>query len=271
MAFFSPDGEYILTVGWYSTIRLWEAFPRYVEHKWSLNPEDLVQTDISNVLLQGTKLEISELGDMLFDNDELIKAQLFYKKAQAIGHSPHALLQLNKIAEKTGQKFDFQQFLESKNLADFRLYGDYFIQKAEMLEPYREKIPSYKFALLLREKQLTLDTSAVTRIEVANEYNSLGFYQLFLPDGAAAEASLRRAYELDSANKFIPSNLAPALLLQGRWPEAEAEYRKWKDLEFDENVFSTYREAFLEDLSELERQGVTHPDFARARTLLQQK
>lgn len=227
--------------------------------------------DFQRLLVSDKVEDLRYYADYFYEKRLWLEANKLYEKAEQLEHSPVSLLHLFDISENTSQSFNFQRFLSSENIEELTQYEDYFIQKAERLDVYRDRITTYQSALLLREKQLTLDTTSATRVEVALEYSNLGFYQLFLPDGVAAQASLRRAFELDSSNIHIPTNLAPALLLQGRWPEAEKEYRKWKDLEYDENDLPTYREAFLSDLDELEKQGVTHPDFARARALLKQQ
>ncbi len=112
---------------------------------------------------------------------------------------------------------------------------------------------------------MTLDTTAALRVMVSNDYNRLGYNQLFLPDGVAAEASIRRAMELDPTNKFPHNKLATALMLQGKDKEAEAEYKKWAPLPFNEVDRPTYREAFLYVLKTMEEQGVPGFDFARVR------
>ena len=143
-------------------------------------------------------------------------------------------------------------------------YATFFTEKANSFEKFKDQVPWYQNAVRLREKQMTLDTSAALRIAVANEYTILGYSQLFLPDGKAAEESLRRAIELDPENKYACSNLAPALMLQGKYKEAEAEYKKWAPLHFVED-FTTYRDIFLDNLKTMEEQGVPGFDFARVR------
>ncbi|MBL7809120.1 MAG: hypothetical protein JNN28_14970 [Saprospiraceae bacterium] len=142
---------------------------------------------------------------------------------------------------------------------------------AKTLSPLQDIISSYQAALCLLEKQLAVDTTVATQLMVANEFSNMALYQLFMANSIAAEICIHRSLQIDSTNKYAFKNLPPAFLLQGRWPEAEAEYHKWKDVKYGENNLPTYRDAFLSDLNELERQGVTHPDFARARALLQQK
>jgi hypothetical protein len=59
----------------------------------------------------------------------------------------------------------------------------------------------------------------------------------------------------------LPSNLEPALLLQGKQDEAMREYKKWKDKPYGEQNYRTYREAFLDDLNAFEKAGIIPPEI----------
>jgi hypothetical protein len=45
-------------------------------------------------------------------------------------------------------------------------------------------------------------------------------------------------------NKYLATNLPPALLLQGKYEEAQVAYQKCKDLTFREQGIATYGDAF---------------------------
>ncbi|MBK8427839.1 MAG: PD40 domain-containing protein [Lewinellaceae bacterium] len=215
--------------------------------------------------------ELKDYGDYFFEKEQWVEARQLYEKAQRKQYSTAALQKLYLISEKTGESFDFQRFLALENTRDLYDCANFFIRKGRQLEKFKDRIPDYLNALLLWDKLIKLDTAAHLRVETANEYNNLGFYQLFLPDGKAAEFSIRRALELDPANKFTHTNLAPALLLQGKTNEAEEAYKKWAPLPFNAENLATYRDAFLDDLKKMEEQGVQGFDFARVREWLEEK
>ncbi len=215
--------------------------------------------------------DLQGYGDYFFEKEQWAEARQLYEKAQRKQFSTAALQKLYLISEKTGKSFDFQRFLALDNTRDLYDCANFFIRKAQQLEKFKDRIPDYQNALHLREKLIKLDTAAHLRFETANEYNNLGFYQLFLPDGKAAEASIRHALELDPANKFTHTNIAPALLLQGKTKEAEEAYKKWAPLPFNEPDLATYRDAFLDDLKKMEEQGVQGFDFTRVRAWLAEK
>lgn len=216
-------------------------------------------------------------------------ALTLYKKAQRLAPSSDGLIRLHQIAEKLERPFDLQQFSRSKNSKELLDYCNYFESRSASKEKYPDKVPDLQFALSLLEKALALDTAKWLRSKAASSYSNLAFYQLFIPDGKAAEKSVRRAIALDANWSLSYTNLAPALLLQGNYKNAEKEYLKWKDkpLQVEEvigeevsaldseeppppSVPNSYKSAFLSDLDELEKNGVTHPDFSRIRALLQQ-
>ena len=95
---------------------------------------------------------------------------------------------------------------------------------------------------------------------LADALNSRAWRGFFLKKFAAVEADVREGLALQTENKYLPSNLAPALLLQGKQREAMEEYNRWKDKPFGEQDYPTYREAFLDDLNTFEKAGIIPPE-----------
>lgn len=102
----------------------------------------------------------------------------------------------------------------------------------------------------------------------ANQYGNLSWYQLHARQYPEAEQSARQGLALDSAQVWINTNLATALVLQGKYSQAETIYKALKDIPYEQDKSKTYREIFLEDLAALEKAGITHKDFVRVRKLL---
>ena len=103
---------------------------------------------------------------------------------------------------------------------------------------------------------------------IAAQYGSLAWYQLFVRQFAAAEQAARAGLAKDPGEEWINTNLVLALLYQGKWEAAKQVYETLKDQPYGN---STYRTTFLEDLDTLEKEGITHPDVAKARKLLGKK
>ena len=111
--------------------------------------------------------------------------------------------------------------------------------------------------------------------DLADALNGRAWTGFFLQKFAAVEADIREGLALKTENKFLPTNLAPALLLQGKRKEALDEYRKWQDRPFGEQGLVTYRDAFLGDLKTFDEAGIIPSermaDVAAARALLEKK
>ena len=86
---------------------------------------------------------------------------------------------------------------------------------------------------------------------------------------AKAESSARRALELDSSEKWIFTNLASALVFQGKFEEKAIEiYKNFKGQAYNEE--RSWTRVFLEDIDTLEAAGVTHPDFEKVKAFLKE-
>ena len=103
---------------------------------------------------------------------------------------------------------------------------------------------------------------------IASGYGSLAWYQLFIQQFAEAEQSARAGLAKDPGEEWIKTNLALALLYQGKWEASKEVYLSLKDKKYGEG---TDKDTFLSDLAELEQAGISHPDVKRARALLGEK
>ena len=101
--------------------------------------------------------------------------------------------------------------------------------------------------------------------KIADAYGCLAMLQLFAEDFLAAEASARNGLQLAPGQTWIHTNLALALLYQGKWLEAKEIYLRLVDEPYAD---ATYRETFLEDLDALEAVGIRHSEVEKARRLL---
>lgn len=92
------------------------------------------------------------------------------------------------------------------------------------------------------------------------------FYAIFQGQYAQAEQLARDGLEIDSTLHWIAANLASALLLQGKYKEAEKICRQYKD---------ELKDTFLENFSQFDQAGVIpkkrEKDVAKIKKLLNQK
>lgn len=171
---------------------------------------------------------------------------------------------------------------------------------------YLEQIKSFEFFFITIKKLIQIDDLnqklAVTSVnkvriniclEIINEYHSLldsafamftnevgicygrlAGYQFLEKEFANAEKSARealnpqsykKAENYDSSVLWVNANLAFALLFQGKFTEAERIFVALKDKSLGK---ANYKEAFLAQLDELEKIGITHKDIERIRIVL---
>ena len=104
--------------------------------------------------------------------------------------------------------------------------------------------------------------------DLASYYEDITWHYLLAKEFEKAELVAAKGLELDFDGGVlfpdqmgIVKNYAHALLFQGKYEEAKAKYSKYKD-----NFLWNF--SFLQDFDDLEKQGITHPDVEKIRTLL---
>ena len=101
-------------------------------------------------------------------------------------------------------------------------------------------------------------------VELGEACGSYAYCALFVRKFKESEEYAREAMKLLPEKHWIATNLAAALLLQGKYTEAEKVYIQYKDEQ---------REAMLDDLALFEKEGVIpeerKEDVARIRKLLE--
>ncbi len=100
---------------------------------------------------------------------------------------------------------------------------------------------------------------------LSSAYSNGAWYALMSKEFKQAEEFAQKGLSKDPSQYWIFSNLAPALLLQNRWEQAKKIYEEKQNLPRGDK---TMREVFLGDLTDLEKEGITHPDFEKVRALL---
>lgn len=153
-------------------------------------------------------------------------------------------------------------------------------------EPNTPKQDSVYFAKELKgklnlvkrfESQLiTNPTDTSLKKALTDVYGSTAWYQILTHDYKGAVASVQRGIEIWPQKSWVNTNLALGYLLTNNWKEAKKIYVEWKDVSwrlsgasgFGPPKYETFKWAFLEDLDELEKYGISHPGFKKARKLL---
>lgn len=240
---------------------LYHLYPKNVEFKYNLA--------ISNVRLASFYLERD-----------------FHKGKKYLQEAESHFVALNLDSPQNAQ---FKQSLDivRKVLSTLSQPKDVVAQLKSRIQNETDSLVQYAlYTILCDTLRQRAKTDPQQKPALANALNSRAWLGFFLAPRSvgvtsghpntwsAIEADVREGMALDPDNKFLPSNLAPALLFQGKKDTAMAEYKKWMDKPFNED-YPTYREAFLDDLNTFEKAGIIpearRGDVAAVRKLLATK
>ena len=167
----------------------------------------------------------------------------------------------------------------SKNQLDKKIYNTEFRKIDALREEigketdFRKKITLQK-KVIEKEKQFINNEENEFILELAFDLGNLSWYLLFDRQFAASEKAARESLfpqntrlpkNYSSETEWVNTNLAHAILYQGKYAEAEKIYLALKDKPINN---ATYKETFLADLIELEKAGITHKDVEKIRILL---
>lgn len=162
--------------------------------------------------------------------------------------------------------FDIKRYGESKILYEsaMEIYKRYIESHPSLYRPFLSIIfhnlsnlygqeKSYSAAYEINSKQLTIisDNFNNNANEWKEDYSlyllNQSFYANLLGKFKEGEKYSLEAIKVDPSRKYVYTNLAPALLFQGKVKEAEELYRKYK---------ADFKDSFIDDFAEFERLGV---------------
>ncbi len=141
------------------------------------------------------------------------------------------------------------------------------LEKTNGLALWKEAVEAEKnwIAYVQRES----DDTPARRATLRGAYQTLSWYQLFARDFAGSRDSSEAGNKINEPDDLhIDTNLAHALLFLGKIPEADAIYLGNSGRKIDPASIQTWNEVILKDFDDLEKGGITSPEFARLRKLL---
>jgi WD40 repeat protein/Flp pilus assembly protein TadD len=128
-------------------------------------------------------------------------------------------------------------------------------QEGKSYQPERDNAKErVEMARTLVRKQNT----AENRTTLANELNSLGWYELLLGNFVQAEKHIRESMATDQNNVYPNTNLPPVLLFQGKATEARRLYKQWMAKPFTPDLvkYPTFRDVYLSDFEQFRDLGL---------------
>ncbi|MGI8743886.1 MAG: hypothetical protein ACR2NN_15185 [Bryobacteraceae bacterium] len=108
-------------------------------------------------------------------------------------------------------------------------------------------------------------TAADKAEELSGKFVGLSWYQLLAKDFPGALASSEAGLKLNPAKRALDTNRTHALLFLGRIKEAEDIYRKHLGQKISQD---TWEKVILDDLKQLEEDGLSSPDFSKVREIV---
>lgn len=114
------------------------------------------------------------------------------------------------------------------------------------LHRYGDAEPMFKEALGIYRRLAEANPNAYNS-DISITFGNMSFNTIFMKKYSEAEQLAREGLAVDSTQHFIYTNLAAALLLQGRYSEAGPIYRQYKD---------ELKDAFLDDFKQFKAAGV---------------
>jgi tetratricopeptide (TPR) repeat protein len=188
----------------------------------------------------------ASVGNVQNDLARLYKTQRNFEKADSLYGLVLALRE--KDTSSVGQQTLHETWKDMANL--YLEMADSEVKNADKVMPLQKAIG---FCDKLYQKEAKNQSASYVQ-QYAQIYGLLGVCQLFAKNFPAAESATRKALQLDEKQRWVTSNLAHALLLQGNYDEAEKIYKSLRHKKDEKGKL--YKEIFLENLKDLEQDGV---------------
>jgi len=199
----------------------------------------------------GLAFSYAQLGQFYGDQKgDKAKARQYFERCQALWQE---LIKDNpRFVEFQGNLQQVQNALANLDKAD-----DPVFRLNTRIQNEQDTLAQYQlYGILCDTLRQRVKNDPQYKARLADALNSRAWIGFFLKKFDTVEADIREGMALGTDNKYLVTNLAPALLLQGKYKAAVAEYKKWKDKPYGEESQSTYRKVFLDDLDAFEKAGI---------------
>lgn len=176
-----------------------------------------------------------------------VGAEFYYRnKKEYLNKSKQLYVKLLKIGKKQKPSvciFHIVQLNNALNEAD----PDNYFGKVERL---KESI-----SLVEKNRQDSTSADFYSKSKLSTLYGDLAWNQLFIKDFSSTVTSAKKGIELFKENDWIYTNLALGYLLSGDVNSAKMLYTDLKGKSYA-NGEKSFKEAFLKDFDDLEREGI---------------
>jgi WD40 repeat protein len=157
-------------------------------------------------------------------------------------------------------------FLSSTTKEELKDSYDFYSEKCSYLDSSQIVLKLPEYLIEISRKLLPADTAA--RHTISNDLSGISWPLLQNRRFKTSLDAIELAVKADSTNQYAYTTLPLVLVLNNRFDEASKIYMKYSK-KFPFPAFpKAYRLIYLEDIADLEKRGITHPDFQKVRELL---
>ncbi len=227
--------------------------------------------DTQRFLALDSDEDLKEAGNFFYQNGKYEIAVQLYERMKA----PDSKVCFRVYNMSLKQQTEVEAFVQLTHKLDD---VEVFIRDlSNVLKDYsfnaEEKLSACQLILQLRGEMTVSDVTSTALEDAGRAYNSTIWNDLMKTGRfAEAEAALRCALDLAPNDIYLRTNLPPALLLQGKYNEAEVLYRELKDQPIADARFELFKHAFLDDFRTFEEAGIIpqayQTDVERIKVLL---
>ena len=286
----SPDGKKIATGGKDKIVRLWDVqtdeieattyrFSLYEMHKAGLiiEPEDTPQyIKDSTAFADNIRKDTVEHNKLMAE----WKSTPQYKQALEAYEEDLKIKQALEIEKERKRFLDYVAKITEEATTENQDFVSYLKDEISNVKDGRKGYQLYGVLIDTLESRWADNMSNRDLVnQLVSAYYERAWSGFFRNQFYQSEEDIKAALTLDSTKEYLNLLLPPALLLQGKFQEAKAEYEKWKDKPLNLGGFPTFREAFLQDFITFEDAAVhgivihnkRKEDVAAIRKLLEKK
>ncbi|WP_421828790.1 tetratricopeptide repeat protein [Larkinella sp.] len=213
-----------------------------------------------------TLLQARALLEKLLQKDpEQFEPQLA-KTMVRLGDYFSRVSQLKEAQTAYAQVEEICKRLAKQNFDEYGPWLTSILHKRGSISTGQEQIDFFRKAVSAQQQVVSqLKNRSSDSLSLAKQLGDLAYESLFSKQFAQAQATAQEGLMLAPGEEWIQANLALAYLLQGKLEQAKAIYGTLKDKPYESD---TFKKVFLGDLADLEKAGITHPDMAIIRQLL---
>lgn len=204
------------------------------------------------------KIKYALVYDYYAQAYEILKDTIMMEKYLIAGNEVYESVIINQDKNSTDYYYEFANYLDF--LADFYVSNNK-IEKA--IETHLKAIPIWERILENNPKEYKTRLSKV--------YGDLSFRYILIKKYREAEEAAMKGLFFDENQVWINTNLAPAILYQGRFTEAKELYTKLKNVEYKSgDEIRVFKTVFLKDFEEFKSAGIESKDMEEIILLLKE-